>query len=301
VITEALNNGNSRPGKQSPFFNTHFKQAVTVMVAIAAVMTIYLFGNTDFYSKETPPPAAAAGGITAQLVEDEAKKHLAGNDAKHLQHLQEDKAQAKTPEQQLAANNALLEFWNTRGGNPDVAAGYLFEKAKLENSEKSLTFAANFLLNNAINDDQRPPVRAWKAGMAKELFEMALQRNPSKDSLKIGLGGCYMFGAGGSNPMTGISLIREVVVKDSTSAYAHKMLGFGNIENGQTDKAVDRFEKSVRYNPQDKGLLMMIPLLYKQRGDNSKAQMWYERVKKEIAPVDPAMFREFDEQFRSLK
>src|SRR6185369_10306762 len=91
-------------------------------------------------------------------------------------------------------------------------AYYTSEAAKLENSEKKLTFAAQLFLNNLRGQDNQA-LRVWMAKQAKELFERALQVNPGNDSLKVGLGATYIFGSGTNNPqevMQGIQKILEV-------------------------------------------------------------------------------------------
>jgi tetratricopeptide (TPR) repeat protein len=275
-------------------------QLITLLVAVTLIAVIFVYGNTKFYHKKKAAPVAT-GSVTTEMVLAEARKHLSPADSAHLQHIENEQRASKNDAELLATTDSLLQFWGPRMRNPDAYGAWLYEKAKLEKSEKSLTFAAHFLLNNAIGDDNRRAVRSWKAGMAKELFEKALRLNPNSDSLKIGKGGCYMFGAGGSNPMEGITLVREAVAKDSTNAFAHRMLGLGNIENGQEDKAIERFEKSVQFNPGDENLMMIIALMHKQKGNMAKATAWYERLKKELATADPELFREFDEQFQSLK
>ena len=95
-------------------------------------------------------------------------------------------------------------------------AYYTGEAAKLENSEKSLTFAARFFLENARKQDDEG-LKKWMANESKELFEKALVLDPGDDSLKVGLGSCYIFGNIADNPMQGIMMIREVADRDPSN------------------------------------------------------------------------------------
>ena len=60
------------------------------------------------------------------------------------------------------------------------------EAAKLDNSEKKLTFAARFLLENMRREDE-PGKKVWEAQTAADLFERALKLDPENDDLKIEL------------------------------------------------------------------------------------------------------------------
>ena len=108
----------------------------------------------------------------------------------------------------------MLHFGEIRIRLFEPYAYYTAEAAKLENSEKSLTFAAHLFLNN-LKTEAEPAMQNWLATNAKDLFERALEINPANDSSKIGLGACYIFGNISENPMEGIAAIREVVAKRS--------------------------------------------------------------------------------------
>ena len=55
----------------------------------------------------------------------------------------------------------------------------------------------------------------------------------------------------GTNPMAGITLLREMVAEDSTNADAHYYLGLFSVKSGQLDKAIVRFEKVIALRPDD--------------------------------------------------
>ena len=63
------------------------------------------------------------------------------------------------------------------------------------------------------------------ANESKQLFEKALVLDPGNDSLKVGLGSCYLFGNISETPMEGIMMIRDVAERDPSNMYAQYMLG----------------------------------------------------------------------------
>src|SRR5678810_406614 len=98
-------------------------------------------------------------------------------------------------------------YWSDTLRRREIGAYYTGEAAKLENSEKNLTFAAHLLLDDMMSSPD-VSMQRWLATQAKELFDKALIINPADDSSKIGVGVCYMFGNISDNPMQGILAIR---------------------------------------------------------------------------------------------
>ena len=148
-------------------------------------------------------------------------------------------------DQQIKADRQLADFWKDSVENGFLPyAYYTGEAAKLENSEKSLTFAAQLFLNNLRGQDN-PALKNWMAVRKPEIcLKGRLALNPDNDSTKIGLGATYIFGSTGAEPqevMKGIQQILEVARRDSLNMYAQFMLGLGGIESGQFDKAIERF------------------------------------------------------------
>ncbi len=204
-------------------------------------------------------------------------------------------------DQQLKAFRQLADFWKD-----SVRDGYLLyayysgESAKLENSEKSLTFAAQLFLQGLRGQDD-PGLKSWMAKRAKELFEKALELNPGNDSSKVGLGASNIFGASAGSPqetMQGIQQILEVARRDSTNMYAQFMLGLGGIESGQFDKAVSRLTTVVRHEPRNIEARLLLAETKEQTGDKAGAVAEYEEVKKLID--NPDMIRQIDRSIQSL-
>ncbi|NNE55475.1 MAG: tetratricopeptide repeat protein [Flavobacteriales bacterium] len=54
----------------------------------------------------------------------------------------------------------------------------------------------------------------------------------------------------GSNPMEGITLLRQMVEEDSTNVEAQLWLGRFSIQSNQLDKALNRFKTVTRIQPQ---------------------------------------------------
>lgn len=194
--------------------------------------------------------------------------------------------------------NQLAEFWRDSIRSFFPAAYYTGEAAKLENSEKKLTFAAHLYLDK-VRIQPDPELKDWMAEQAKGLLEQALKLNPNSDSIKVSLGSCYIFGNVHGNPMEGIMMIREVAERDPHNVYAQMMLGIGGAMTGQFDKAIERFKAVMEHQPNNLEARLNLAEVYEQKGDKQHAIEWYEKSKVLISNEE--IIKEIDERIALLK
>ncbi|MBL7942962.1 MAG: hypothetical protein JNM00_09360 [Flavobacteriales bacterium] len=75
----------------------------------------------------------------------------------------------------------------------------------------------------------------------------------------------------GTDPMRGITMLRNLVEKDSTNLQAQYQLGLFSIQSGQMDKAVNRFETILRIDSTFTPAIMELAGLRMQEGNNAAA------------------------------
>lgn len=281
------------------------EQIIVVSIAVLSLLGIYFFGNTTPPKKATTTTAATSQK-TAQSFDIEsaikaATAQLPAAQQTFVSGLSQAVVRGDVKDQQIRTFKQLASFWSDTAHAFIPFAYYTAEAAKLENSEKSLTFAAQLFLDNLRGVDQ-PGVKSWLAGESKTLFEKAIVLNPANDSLKIGLGSTYIFGAPAENPqevMKGIQQVLEVSRRDTTNIYAQKMLGIGGVVSGQYDKAVERLEKVALSSPHDLEVLLMLAEGYERKGDKEKAVEWYQRAADHVE--NPGLKAELGKRIQQLK
>ncbi|MDZ4794477.1 MAG: tetratricopeptide repeat protein [Bacteroidota bacterium] len=263
------------------------KKPQLITIGIAALLTagIFVFGRTVPNKKTVAATEHGPGdghnhevasAITIDTILNLAKKQLTTEQAVRINTLENSITRGDVKDQQLHVYHQLARFWADSAHIFEPYAWYNAEAARLENSEKKLTFAAQLFLDNLQNDDLEQR-RQWKALQAKDLFERSLKINPDNDSAKVGLGACYLFGNISAAPMEGILKIREVVEKDSTNLYAHMMLVKGSLLSGQYDKAISRLETVHRLKPDDIDAMLLLAEVYERMKDAKKAISWYQQ------------------------
>ena len=79
-------------------------------------------------------------------------------------------------------------------------------------------------------------------------------------------------------PMQGISMIREVVTKDSTNIYAQLSLGRASLMSNQLEKAIEHFKKVVSLQPGNIEAIFRVAEIAEQMGNKKEAIEWYTKV-----------------------
>ena len=257
-------------------------QWITLATALILVAILYVFGRVvpEKKANTTRQPDVADNSLSIDSILSDAKKRLDTAQIVRLNALENSVVRGNVNEQKLKIYHQLAHFWADTGQIFEPYAWYEAEAARLENSEKSLTFAAHLFLQNMRGENDQP-LRTWKALEAKDLFERSLKINPQNDSSIIGLGACYIFGSISATPMEGILKVRAVADKDSSNIFAQEVLGHGSMYSGQYDKAIARFETVYRLSKKNEDTqleaCLMLAEAYERKADRLSAINWYKR------------------------
>lgn len=283
-------------------------QWIAIGAAILLTAGIFVFGRTVPRKKTVAVQEHGPGdghnhgnegaAVTIDTFLNLAKKQLTTEQLMKINELEHSISRGDVKDQQLHVYHQLARFWADSGNAFEPYAWYTAEAARLENSEKTLTFAAHLLLEN-LQADEVPQRRQWKALQAKDLFERSLKIDPANDSAKVGLGACYLFGGIVDNPMEGIMKIREVAERDSTNTYAQYMLARGSVLSGQYDKAVTRLEAVNRLRPDDLDAILLLAEVYERTGKKEEAAKWY--AKSLPLAKQPQLKKAIEERIADLK
>lgn len=264
-------------------------QWITAVTGLVAVVLLFIFGRTIPEHKAVQPVTQMAGmqqeAVSTDTILYYAKMQVKPEQVIWLNTLENSISRGDVKDQKLKMLHQLAHFWSDTAAIFEPYAWYEAEAARLENSEKSLTFAARLFLDNLQNDDDGAR-RKWKALQAKDLFERSLSIDPADDSAKIGLGACYLFGNISATPMEGILKIREVAAKDSTNCFAQIMLAKGSQISGQYDKAIPRLETVARLQPDNAEAVLMLADIQERLGNKEAAVSWYERSLRMVKQPD---------------
>ncbi len=275
------------------------------LVAIAAICLLSLF----FFGKTHPP------NINQPSVDENKKDHqhtgqtdeliaasvnrLSPSQQKFVQKIENQLDKSIPREEKIHLYHQLSRFWADSADNFLLYAFYTGEAAKLENSEKSLTFAARLFLSEVLNAQDESDRQHWLAENAKDLFDKALVINPKNDSNRIGRGACYIFGGLSENPMEGILPIREIADRQPDNLYAQMMLALGGRKSGQYDKAIERLLAIIKKEPNNLEAMFQLAECNELKGNRAEAAKWYGELKKRIKK--PEIREDLEKRINQLK
>ena len=283
------------------------QQLILIGAGTLLISSLLIFGST-VTKKE---PVASKVTVTGTAIQPRfdinkyllsARQKLTVNQQNYINNLENSVKRGSVKEQQINSYNQLATFWNDSAHEHELYDFYTAESAKLVNSEKNLTFAAQLILKDLRNEEDIAK-RGWKAEQAITLFEQAIALNPANDSLKVGLGSCYVFGKGmagdAQETMKGIQQLLQVVKKDSSNMQAQLVLGIGGVISTQYVKAVDRLQTVVKYQPSNIEAISWLADAYAGKGDKPNALKWYGISKRMVN--NPAYTKEVDARIKMLK
>jgi tetratricopeptide (TPR) repeat protein len=279
------------------------QQILVISGALALILGLYFFGPTVAPTKKAQKPVAVDSGaaftiekyrVMALTQIAPAKKAYADS----IEMVFKNEQEKDTSHEYL---HKLSTFWKDSVGDPVLHYFYESQLAELDNTEKSLTFAAHSILGY-LPFERSHDLQHWLADKGKELFEKALKINASNDSSVVGLGGCLMYGAHeseGGNTMEGIMKVREVAERDSNFIFAQYMLGVGGVISKQYDKAIIRFTKVVNAQPDNMEAMFKLAEACELAGKKDEAVTWYEKIYQRVENRELKM--ELSKRMEALK
>ena len=131
---------------------------------------------------------------------------------------------------------------------------------------------------------------------ARGMYEQVLKNNPADLDAKTNVA---MTLIASSNPMQGITLLREVIAADPDNEKALFNLGILSIQSQQYDKAVGHFQKLVKVNPKHVEGNFYLAVALAETGKNEEAKALFNKVK--TMKDDPALVASVDEYLARLK
>lgn len=258
---------------------------------LTAGLYFALTGEKSKQSEETTEQSAAAGPLTFEEMNVEAKKGLNESQLKSI-NAAEEKASGSESVEDLTAVGKLWDEYRF----PAIAAHYYEQVAEKQPAEKAWIDAA-YRYFDGFQASPDTTVRQALILKAIVCYEKASQLNPENLDVKSDLGICYA--QEGSNPMKGIMLLRDVVAKKPDHEMAQYNLGILSVQSGQLEKAVERFEKVVELNPKRTEARFLLARTYADLGRKEEAIKNFQIVKEEV--TDPQLNAEIDNIIKQIK
>ncbi len=177
----------------------------------------------------------------------------------------------------------------------DSAAWYAGKASEFfKNTESWMKAAENYYQAYTLALD--PEKQRQFASKSQEYFGKVLDKDPGNLDAKTKMAMTYLTS---SNPMQGITMLREVLVVDPKNELALFNMGMLSVQSGQYDRAVERFEELLTINPEHIQGQLLLGLSLMNNGERERAKAQFEKVKE--MDMDPAVQATVDSYLQDLK
>ena len=256
------------------------------------IALLYWGGNTVPPAKKVGANAPAAGPMSQgpntmkaasfDSIVAASRKQLPKTAADTVLSIENELAAMHDSSRMAAVFLRLSQVWD-RNQKPHVAAYYNAKAAKLENSEKKLTFAGQFFVQ-LMENDASPSMQAWEAGEAVSCLEQSQRLDSNNEDTKLALATAYIEGTG--EPMRGVQILLAITREKPNDVPANMLLGRMSIQSGQFDKAIARFENVLKQEPENTESMYFLAMAYEGKNDKPKAIELLEKCKKIVNKPD---------------
>ena len=280
---------------------------ITLAIAIALIALLYWGGNTVPPAKNPGAATQPTAGAMTQgpntmkpasfdSIVTASRRQLPKTVADTVLTIENELTAMHDSSRMASVFIRLSRVWERNNINT-VAAYYVAKAAKLENSEKKLTFAGrNFL--QLMEGEVSPSVQVWEAKEAVGCLEQSLKIAPDNEEAKLALATGYIEGTG--EPMKGVQILLAITREKPDDIPANLLLGRMSIQSGQFDKAVGRFETILKLEPDNKEALYYLATAYEGKGDKKKAIELLEKLKQQVTD-NKEFSKEIEQHINSLK
>ncbi len=175
------------------------------------------------------------------------------------------------------------------------SAGYYFEEAAKARPGETTYKKAGDSYYEAFTYAPTQERANELGAKAREMYEQVLKNNPANLDAKTNVAMTYI---ATTNPMQGITLLREVISADPKNEKALFNLGVLSMQSGQYDKAAERFQKLVDLNPENVEATFYLGVSLAKTGKRDEARTLFNNAK--AMSKDPALTASVDEALAEL-
>jgi predicted Zn-dependent protease len=262
-----------------------------LLVCGALILSVLLF----IAPKTAPAHSEDDGHDHSSKASAETSGNLEAFQQLAVKQLDEDKKATFAKFNSTKLFDSLAFFWDKQR-RPDLASFAIEKKAmETENAEDWLKAGNRYYYSVQFTQDKTVIPLLYQSAMRS--FGKVLKLRPENTEAKIMLASCYVEGS--SNPMEGISMLREIEKKDSNNVQLQLSFAFFSVRSGQLEKAIQRFEKVLRADSTYIEAYLHLAGAYEQLGETEKTIKMLQQYS--IKTTDAVTKSEIDKYIQQLK
>lgn len=255
------------------------KTQLAVIAGSLILIVLLLFANTRIPANKEENPSEHAGAPMASMetVVQGIKEKLTAAQKQQVAGME---TAISNSANKKAAYEAIINLFDSLS-QPLAAAYYMEQAANASPNEPNRMESANRYYG--ATRFVEGPEKQLLYQKAIEAYSKVMELNPANSEAKINLAACYVEGS--SDPMKGIGMLRELEKTDSNNINLQLNFAFFSERSGQWDKAIKRFEKVLKIQPDFIEAYLHLADAYQQMGDKEKAIENLEKYKNSVDDV----------------
>lgn len=195
----------------------------------------------------------------------------------------------RTQADQLKSNFLNAPTVEEKVGFAQVLAGIYQEEGLFDSAAYYWSAAAELMPNNMFLAEEagKSSYEAFTFALDKTKVESlaektrfyltkVLENDPKRLDLKTKIAMTYV---SSSNPMQGITMLREVLEQDPQNEDGLFNMGVLSMQSGQYKRAIERFEELIKYHPDNLQGQFYLAVSYFEAKEKNKAKAQFEAVK----------------------
>lgn len=249
-------------------------QIIAIVIGIVAIGLLFSLPTVIVKNDESESAISEAGNSNPSGMEDLHNAPIGPEAQEALQRISERLSKEENLERFAALTDTLASLY-AQAGKFDSAAFFLENAAEkiqsLERYEKAgLAFYEAYTF--ALNEEKV----ALLANKTRFFLNKVLEVNPSRSDLKTRVAMTYV---SSSNPMQGITMLREILDAEPTNEDALFNMGILSMQSGQYKRASERFEELIKHHPANIQGQFYLAVSYFESKQNNKAKKQFQEVK----------------------
>lgn len=250
------------------------KQLILIAVGVVAVAGLYLLPKVVVDNEATGAKMESEAAASTSISESHTNELSTKNRIQANQLIATFQT-APTQEEKVTAAQALAGIYKEEGIF-DSAAYYWSEASTLLPGDLILAEEAGKANYDAFSfalDKNKVEALADKT---RRFLNRVLEKDPTRLDLKSKIAMTYV---SSSNPMQGITLLREILEADPKNEDGLFNMGILSMQSGQYERAILRFEELVQFHPQNIQGQFYLGVSYFESKEKNKAKAQFELVK----------------------
>lgn len=161
-------------------------------------------------------------------------------------------------------------------GYPAIAGSYAQDIAELLKTEEAWSISGTTYAICVKNTDEEK-AKEFCSKRAIKAFENAISLNPDAIEPRINLAICYVDNPEKDNPMQGILMLRDLNTQYPQNVAVLNQLGKLAIQTNQIERALERLEMAIEFEPENKNTICLLADAYQQAGNQVKADEYHKK------------------------